>query len=382
FTRIRQEFPVLSTAARQNLLENLLMSRLSSFQCYVAERRERADLVELGYRAARSFKGILLSSTEAMKHLVETSRDTVLRARYRQWKHLADQYAFFTLQEDYAAADSLWKRLQETEREIVLRLPALRDFLPDPAAEPLIPPLRSEEALIEVVRVPAGKKDSVLYVFYLLLPEGRKHRLYLHVLYADTLWEQRARNAYEILRSPGSVVSGATYRLLWGFLDSLLPPKVKVVYFSPDGVYYLVNVATLYDGQRRQFVADRYEVRYVASSRRLLLRRGRFPAQKPVVIGNPDFRALPESTGESRTRSYRLFEGGIPSLPGAEVEARGIAQLLGVEPVDREGGYGRLCEASAIAAGAACSDAWVLCGGREESLTGWGTFAGAGGGVG
>ncbi|MCS6790226.1 MAG: CHAT domain-containing protein [Bacteroidia bacterium] len=268
-----------------------------------------------------------------MKHLVETSRDTVLRARYRQWKHLADQYAFFTLQENYAAADSLWKRLQETEREIVLRLPALRDFLPDPAAEPLILPLRSEEALIEVVRVPAEKRDSVLYLFYLLLPEGRKHRLYLHVLYVDTLWEQRARNAYELLRSPGSVVSGASYRLLWGFLDSLLPAKVKVVYFSPDGVYYLVNVATLYDAQRGRFVADRYEVRYVASSRRLLLKRGRFPVQKPVVVGNPDFGALPDSAAELRTRSYRLFEGGIPPLPGAEVEAKGIAQLLGVEAV-------------------------------------------------
>ncbi|MCX8113359.1 MAG: CHAT domain-containing protein, partial [Bacteroidia bacterium] len=306
---------------------------LLDFQRYVAERREHPEITELGYRAARSFKGILLSSTEAMKHLVETSRDTVLRARYRQWKHLADQYAFFTLQEDYAAADSLWKRLQEAEREIVLRLPALRDFLPDPAAEPLMPPFRPEEALIEVVRAPAEKEDSVLYLFYLLLPEGRKHRLYLHVRYVDTLWEHRVRNAYEILRSPGSVVSGASYRLLWGFLDSLLPAKVKVVYFSPDGVYYLVNVATLYDAQRRQFVADRYEVRYIASSRRLLLRRGRFAVRKPVVVGNPDFGALPDSAAELRTRSYRLFEGGIPPLPGAEIEARGIAQLLGVEVV-------------------------------------------------
>ncbi|MDW8089044.1 MAG: tetratricopeptide repeat protein, partial [Bacteroidia bacterium] len=95
FTRIRREFPVLSTAARQNLLENIMQGDLLAFQRYVAERREHSEMVELGYRAARSFKGLLLSSTEAMKHLVETSRDTVLRARYRQWKHLADQYAFF-----------------------------------------------------------------------------------------------------------------------------------------------------------------------------------------------------------------------------------------------------------------------------------------------
>ncbi|MDW8135124.1 MAG: hypothetical protein RMJ66_08690, partial [Bacteroidia bacterium] len=116
--------------------------------------------------------------------------------------------------------DSVWKLLQEAGREIVLWLPVLRDFLPDPAGEPLMPPLRSEEALMEVMRVPAEKEDSVLYLFYLLLPEGRKHRLHLHVLCADTLWERRLRNAYEILHSLGSVVSGVPYRLLWGFLDS------------------------------------------------------------------------------------------------------------------------------------------------------------------
>ncbi|MEN3041630.1 MAG: CHAT domain-containing protein, partial [Bacteroidia bacterium] len=98
-------------------------------------------------------------------------------------------------------------------------------------------------------------------------------------------------------------------------------------------MYYQVNVATLYDAQRKQFVADRYEGRYVASSRRLLLRRGRFPAKPPVVVGNPDFSAAPDTLPEKRTRSYRLFEAGIPPLPGAEIEAKGVGQLLGVQPV-------------------------------------------------
>ncbi|MCS6789669.1 MAG: CHAT domain-containing protein [Bacteroidia bacterium] len=333
FDRIRREFPTLPTAARQNLLENLLESRLSDFQRYVAERRDRLEIIQLGYRAARSFKGLLLSSTEAMKHLIETSRDTLLHARYRQWRHIANLYALLTLQENYPVADSLWGVLQKIEREIVLRLPALRDFLPDPAGEPLLPSLRPDEALIEVVRVPSGKKDSLLYLFYLLLPTGRKHTLYLHVHQVDTLWERRVRNSYRILHSPRSVPSGLPYERLWAFLDSLLPLKVRKVYFSPDGVYHLVNVATLYDSERKQFVADRYEVRYLASSRRLLLRRRRFLTQKPVVIGNPDFSTIPDTISEPRMRSYRLFEGGIPPLPGAEVEAKGIAQLLGVSPV-------------------------------------------------
>lgn len=330
FAHIRRELPTLPTAARQKLLENRLQSQFVTFQGYVAERRESSELVELGYRAARSFKGILLTSTEAMKYLVEASQDSALRARYYQWKRLANLYAFFTLQENYRSADSLWEHLQEVERAIVQRIPMLKDFLPNPTEEPLLPPLRSDEALVEVIRV-ASKKDSLLYLFYLLLPSRRRHHLRLYVHAVDASWEQRVENSYEILRSPNSVVSGAPYRLLWSFLDSLIPPKVRTVYFAPDGAYYRMNVAALYDKQRKEFVADKYQVRYIASSRRLLLKRGHFPTKPPVVMGNPDFSAQSDSLLEGRIRGYRLFERGIPSLPGAEAEAKGIAQLLGVQ---------------------------------------------------
>ncbi|MDW8417573.1 MAG: tetratricopeptide repeat protein [Bacteroidia bacterium] len=333
FSRIRREFPTLPTAARKDLLENRLQNQLSDFQSYVAEHSDNPAIVELGYRSARSFKGVLLSSTEGMKRLVETSRDSALHTLYQRWKSLADRYAILTLQEDYEVADSLWREIQEVERAIVLKLPALKAFLPDPAGEPLLPPLRSNEALIEVVRAPASTEDSILYLFYLLLPRGKKHALHLYIHRVDTLWERRIKYAYEILRSPGAMVSGMPYKLLWAFIDSLLPSKVKAVYLSPDGVYYQINVGTLYDAERKQFVIDRYDLRYIASSRRLLLTQGRFPVQRSVVIGNPYFSILSDSLSELRTRSYRLFEAGVPQLPGAEVEAQGIAKLLGTQPV-------------------------------------------------
>ncbi|MCX7652385.1 MAG: tetratricopeptide repeat protein [Bacteroidia bacterium] len=334
FLQIRRAFPTLPLSARRDFLENRVKGPLLEFQQYVAERSiTNPAIIELGYRAARSFKGLLLSSTEAMKQLIEASNDSSLQALYRQWKALADQYAFFSFQETYTATDSIWKELQAIERQIVLRLPTLKNYLPDPAQEPLFPPLKAQEALVEVIRVPVGKSDSVLYLFYLIVQKGWRPTLRLYTYRVDGAWEHKVQNAYEVFHSPVAPLSGAPYLLCWRFIDSLLPPRVRVVYLSPDGVYYRINAASLYDAEHGRFVIDRYQVRYLASSRRLFFSPMSLVQQKPVVIGNPDFAAAPDTVQGQGLRAYRLFAQGIPPLPGAEKEAREIAQLLGITPV-------------------------------------------------
>ncbi len=332
FYRMRKELPGMASDHRRIFLENILSENFNTFQEYVGARAEFSPIIlQLGYRAARSFKGLVLSSVEGMRYLVEqrVERDTVLGRLYREWVRLREQYAFYALQERQREADSVLGLATERERAMVARLPELERYFPDLEREPLYPPLKRSEAVIEVVRVPYEKGDSVLYLYYVLVPEGRRHRLSLYVRRVDAAWERRALLAYEILRSPGAEVSGSAYRLLWGEVDSLLPRGVKAVYFSPDGVYYRVNVATLYDGV--SFVGDRYEVRYVASSRRLLRGGVGVRGGRAAVVGAPDFYG---TSGEVRTpgvRSVRYFAGGIPPLPGAEAEVRRVAMLLGVE---------------------------------------------------
>ncbi|MCX7607504.1 MAG: CHAT domain-containing protein [Bacteroidia bacterium] len=334
FSRLRSDFPTMPAAYRENLLENILYPPLLSFQTYTAERAEaNPSIGELGYRAARSFKGVLLTSVETMKHLVENSADSIAYQLYEKWRHLADQYALSLLHEEYGEADSVRKLLIERERYLIERLPSISDYLPDPAGEPLFPPLRKKEALVEVVRVPLERADSVLYLFYILLPGYKEQALYLHVHRVDTVWEKQVLDAYEIFRSPSKALSGLPHRLLWGFIDSVLPGQIRVVYFSPDGIYYRVNVGSLYNTDRSRFVADRYDVRYVATSRRLLMRKNPSPSIAPIVIGNPAFYAFPDSVGTTRVRIYRGFPYGIPPLPGAEKEAQVVGKFLGVNPV-------------------------------------------------
>ncbi|MDW8417286.1 MAG: CHAT domain-containing tetratricopeptide repeat protein [Bacteroidia bacterium] len=327
FQYLQREMGGLPTVHQERFLEANVMGRVRAFHRYVAQRgASNPDLLRLGYRVARSTKGLILTTSEGLRYLAEASSDSTTRQLFIQWRTLITQSAMFAMQDKRAEADSIWEVAVEIEQKLIRLLPEIRTFLPNPFTEP-DPKLGRDEALVEVVRV--KHRDSLLYLFYLLLPNRRQSQLLLHVHRVDSVWEVQAQNVFEILRSPSAQVTGLAYRILWSFIDSLLPRGVKKVFFSPDGIYYRINIGALYDG--KNFIADRYEVRYIASSRRLVVERRRLAAQKPVVIGNPAFdQTSSQGTG---VRSYRLFEGGIPPLPGAEAEVKEVAKLLGVSPL-------------------------------------------------
>jgi CHAT domain-containing protein len=327
FRLIRREFVGLAGAHQLAFLENNLMGRFIGFQRYVGVRGgANAALLRLGYRAARSVKGLVLSSVEGLRYLAEQSRDSVTQALYQRWLRLTQQYAALMLREDYEQARRVQKEAEAVEGELARRLPEVRSFLPDIEGEGE-PELRSGEAVVEIVRV--ADKDTVWYLYYILTPRRRGVDIRLLVRRIGRAEEERWERVYELLRSPGAQVSGKAYEGLWASVDSVLPGGIKRVYVSPDGVYYRVNVGTLYDGRR--YVIERYGVNYVASSRRLIVRKRRGEGRRSVVVGGPEFGG--ESPAGQPVRGSRFFLYGIPPLAGAEAEAQEVARLLGVEAV-------------------------------------------------
>jgi tetratricopeptide (TPR) repeat protein len=331
FNRIASDFPALSAQQRIGLL-NSLLGFILPVQLYCIRQSARNPvLVEIGYFLARSIKGLVLTSTEQLRHAVELSGDSVALGLLAEWRTLNDMYAYYLSTEAYEAADSIRRIAYRVEKKIAERVPAAQLQLPHPLKDQAMPTLRKGQAVVEVARVPYG--DSVVYAFYLLTPQRKDVRLQLFTRWVDPDWEARMNTAYEIFRSPGAEVTGYTYKNLWAFIDSLLPKGTKEVFFAPDGVYYRVNVASLYDADSRAYVADKYAVRYVATSRRLLDTRPKPASRGPVVIGNPAFGSEPSSGEQRSVRSFRAFPYGIPALPGAEAEAQAVATLLGTQPV-------------------------------------------------
>ncbi|MCX7651429.1 MAG: CHAT domain-containing protein [Bacteroidia bacterium] len=330
FRYIRQEFISLPSYIQERFLVTKLSARYSDLQKYVAKRGAQSpSLIQLGYRVARSMKGLILTSSEGLKHLAEASADTSVRMLVKDWRRWMSMHAVAAMEGRQKEADSLWRLILAAEQDLMKLLPEVRSFLPDPFSEP-DPPLKEDEAIIEVVRV--QEEETVRYNFYLLTRHKKKHALQLYTHTVSPAWEAQAQTIFEILRSPGTQLNSMAYSTLWSFIDSLIPKNVKRLYFSPDGIYYRINIGALYDGKK--FIADRYDVRYTASSRRLILKRLRTkPQNKPIVIGNPAFDRVPAPISGGKVRSHRLLGMAITPLPGAEQEAREIAQLLNIRPV-------------------------------------------------
>ena len=115
------------------------------------------------------------------------------------------------------------------------------------------------------------------------------------------------------------VLHGLYHALIQPVL-SLLPNGTNRLVISPDGDLNFVSFATLLDANNR-FLADDYELHYVASGRDLLQRGkpGAAPRQWFTVFAYPDYEAQPKSAPRRRARATDdpLF---LP-LPGTRHEA-------------------------------------------------------------
>jgi hypothetical protein len=81
----------------------------------------------------------------------------------------------------------------------------------------------------------------------------------------------------------------ALYEALWASIGQALPSQAKRIIISPDGVLNFTSFATLLT-QDKQFLAERYNVQYVASGRDLLRKPKLSPAKEVVLFANPNFK--------------------------------------------------------------------------------------------
>ena len=107
----------------------------------------------------------------------------------------------------------------------------------------------------------------------------------------------------------------ALYKSLWAPIGKALPSQTKRIIISPDGELNFICFATLLT-QDNQFLAQTYNVQYVASGRDLL-RQVKFSTAKEVVLfANPDFGlASTEMLAKTETSSS---DPGSKSIRGSE----------------------------------------------------------------
>ena len=159
--------------------------------------------------------------------------------------------------------------------------------------EQVQPTIPKDGALIEYVRYPhyLGKGESEpRYGAIVLLSKGAP--LWIPLGKANEIEHLVHRYGALVRGSPQEEELSANLQALnealWAPIGQALPNQTKTIIISPDGALNFISFATLLT-KEGQFLAQTYDIQYVASGRDLLRELKPSTAKEVVLFANPDF---------------------------------------------------------------------------------------------
>ena len=279
--------------------------------------------------AVLRYKGVVLDSIVEDRLLAKASQGSEDQKRVEQLDVDKRQLGQLLLQPAQRLSAETGQRIQSLEEEVerieselaqhVAGLGQARHAL-SVRLEQVQQAIPNDGALIEYLRYPD------------YLGKGKFERRYgAIVLFSKRppLWIPlgKANEIEHLVHRYGALVRGspqeeelsanlqALYEALWAPIEQALPSAIKRIITSPDGQLNFISFATLLD-KDRQFLAQRYDVRYVASGRDLLRNVKPSTSREVVLFANPDFN-LGSATMLAKADDGS-FDPGSRSIRGGE----------------------------------------------------------------
>ncbi|MCS7078228.1 MAG: CHAT domain-containing protein [Bacteroidia bacterium] len=329
---IQSNFRNLSESEKEKYIQANINQYFNSFQLFVLKRYlQNPAITQESYNLVLQTKGLILQSTEKIKNRIFNSQNEELKKLYVEWKLTKDRYAKaenITINERKQKKinlDSLAQQANELEKQLALKSEDFaHTFVPKQITwKDIQKVLQKHQAAIEIVRVKASKdKDSVVY-FGLVITKWSKYPELVLLPYGNMLEKELFINYYRSTRH--KIIDPYSYAVFWKpFVNKF--KGIKQVFFSPDGIYYKINIATLYNTEQNKYVFDEIKVVNVTSTKDLVERHKRY-AKKSFLVGNPVFNLGIDTKDNQKPIEQRSIEDLSP-LEGAEKEVKQIAMFL------------------------------------------------------
>ncbi|MFK7922713.1 MAG: CHAT domain-containing protein, partial [Bacteroidia bacterium] len=274
-------------------------------------------------------RGLQVRSLTQLKQQIQRSENQELGLKFAEWIQfktlLAEAYTQSEPPEDLAQwtreAQSLekylrthspdfgdklnqqpsWLEIQKTlgEGELVLDCFVVQDVLTEgkgPRFAALI--LQANDAPIQLLTFPAGVKldDTVLQAYHQSLKLTKP---------------EISRNLFFEEENGPSMTPIELYHALWQPLEEAIG-DAKKVYLLPDGIFYQINLQTVWHPDRQSHIGDLVDIQVLNHAVDLIGLPSRSNLNPVVLIGDPDF-------GPSET---------ILALPGTRVEVEQLDRLF------------------------------------------------------
>lgn len=280
--------------------------------------------------------GLLFRTAERYRALAERHPDPAVGELYRYWRGLqrqiAQQVSKGVPERDLAP---LRARADSAEGALGTLLQVAITPSSYPRSRDLQAGLSRTEAILFVVAVPDTIRATAV----------KSYRYWAVWLTARSGWQaiplstrEQAQAAYMqyVDRLYAQAPDRESYFVFWSRIDSVLPRRLRRLYFVPSGIYHVLAIEGLSpDG--KDYVGDRYEIR-----RKLRIGSPSLPAgargRTALLLGDPAFGGQVNPTQEIPAGYRRTFLSGwaIPSLPGSREEVQSIGERLQQQGVFEE----------------------------------------------
>lgn len=329
-----EEAQLFNTAKHLDMFSRYVNLLTEMPDTIAAEIRDAA--VRRGFEQMLFYHSFILRGNFRMLYNVRESNDPAILAKFEIWKayrqllnqvYVSDEVSQEDVRKVKAELVNTEKELQRMSRDSLYFLEgAPADF------KAIKSQLKPGEAAIEIMRVSVNHEryygEGIRYVAFLVTADADKPQLVSLETPGDLL-EGRFFNYYRSAIR-GKFADTISYKRFFEPVLRSIGPGVKKVWFAPDGVFNLINPATIYNPASGRYLSEDIafaqvsSIAYVGEAEDLQMKDG-------VFYGNPNF--IRETKSEdSRTSEvsgrFAVLANPVAELPGTRAEVESIGKLL------------------------------------------------------
>lgn len=317
----------------------------------IAKEKQLALFPQLSQQAYSNLlftKSISLKGTERRKEAFLNANDPNIIKLYNQWIDKKQQLIRQYLKTDEpSGADTTTKVNQELLGKLQTEVNTLENELTVKAKDfkkylKITPPdwktvrdhLKEGEAAIEMIRFQWRDQvyysDTNYYAAYIIT----KNSQYPEVVYLPDAPADLDNKYYKAYKNniKLKVDDKESYNHFWKPIKEKLN-GIKKIYFSPDGIYHLINIATLKNPESGQFLLDEMDIQYTTSGMDINNGMAAKEIKTAVLIGRPSYNTsvpstVPVANADTRSLVRGFRDNNIADLPGTEEEILSIKKEM------------------------------------------------------
>jgi CHAT domain-containing protein len=303
-------------------------------------------------------KSISLKGTQRRKEAFLNANDPAINKLYDHWIEKKQQLIRQYLKTDdpggidtvnkinAAELKKLQSEVNQLENELTIKAKDFKKYLK------IIPPdwksvqahLKDGEAAIEMIRFDWRNQlyytDTSYYAAYIIT----KNSVSPDVVYLTDAAKDLDDKYYKLYKNSikFKTTDNESYNHFWKRISEKLvqvsgDKRITKVYFSPDGIYHLINISTLKNPATNEYLLDELDIQYTTSGAELISSPAK-DIKTATLMGRPAYRmenASATALANGETRSYvRSFrDANIPDLPGTEEEVLSIKKEMDLQKI-------------------------------------------------